>query len=38
MGDKNIIKGETKVGNGIYIIDIDMEKASKIEGNSYREK
>lgn len=38
MGEKNIIKGETKEGKGIYIIDIDQDKASKIEGNTYSEK
>ena len=38
MGEKNIIKSETKGAAGIYIIDVDKDKASKIEGNNNRER
>jgi hypothetical protein len=38
MEEKNIIKKETKEGNGIYIIEIDKEKASTIKGDTYTER
>jgi hypothetical protein len=37
MSDK-IIKKETKQGEGIYIIEVDKDKASKVEGKNHIER
>jgi hypothetical protein len=33
-----IIKKETKQGKGIYIIEVNKDKASKVEGNNHIER
>jgi hypothetical protein len=33
-----IIKRETKLGKGIYLIEIDKEKSSKVEGANHKER
>lgn len=37
MSDK-LIKKETKQGEGIYLIEVDKEKSSKVEGNNHVER
>jgi hypothetical protein len=33
-----IIKKETKQGEGIYLIEVDKEKSSKVEGSNHIER
>jgi hypothetical protein len=33
-----IITKETKQGQGIYLIEVDKEKSSKVEGNNHMER
>jgi hypothetical protein len=37
MSEK-IIKTETKQGEGIYLIEVDKEKSSKVEGSNHVER
>jgi hypothetical protein len=35
---KDIIRSETKIGEGIYSLNVDRDRASKLEGNDNAER